>query len=84
MTSTTLKTAASLLPIMAALAACVNSSETYMPDGRKGYTVSCNGAAFSWNHCLSEAGELCGERGYDTYDRTEHGVMRNMVIACKP
>lgn len=51
------------------LGGCAFASETYTPNGQKGYSVTCSGAAASWANCFEKAGELCGSKGYDVLDR---------------
>ena len=58
-----------ILCIAATLLSCAHSSDTYTPDGRKGYMVDCSGSALNWGMCYSKAGELCGTRGYDTLEK---------------
>jgi hypothetical protein len=52
-----------------ALTGCAFSKETYLPDGSKGYSISCDGAAVGINTCFEKAGDLCGPRGYDQLTR---------------
>ncbi|HVZ36442.1 MAG TPA: hypothetical protein VG963_28630 [Polyangiaceae bacterium] len=81
------------------LAGCATRTETYLPDGTKGYTLNCSGAALTWNACLERAGKTCGSRGYEILDRREENgasvggsqfgvfggttVTRTMVVKCK-
>ncbi|MGH8123711.1 MAG: hypothetical protein ACREPT_13170 [Rudaea sp.] len=51
------------------MSACAIVNETYMPDGSKGYSISCDGAAVGINVCFEKAGNLCGAAGYDVIDR---------------
>lgn len=48
---------------------CAMVKETYMPDGSKGYSISCDGAGVGINVCFEKAGELCKEAGYDLINR---------------
>lgn len=48
---------------------CAISKETYLPDGTKGHSISCDGAAVGINTCFEKAGDLCGSRGYDLLSR---------------
>jgi hypothetical protein len=45
------------------------SKETYLPDGRLGHSISCDGSAVGMNVCFEKAGELCKGRGYDLVSR---------------
>ena len=51
------------------ISSCAMVSETYMPDGSKGYSISCDGAAVGINVCFEKAGSLCGASGYDIINR---------------
>jgi hypothetical protein len=51
------------------VASCAMVKETHMPDGRKGYSISCDGAAVGINVCFEKAGELCGAKGYEIINR---------------
>jgi hypothetical protein len=53
----------------AGLAGCAMSKQTYLPDGRLGHSISCDGTAVSMNYCYEKAGELCGAAGYDLITR---------------
>lgn len=51
------------------MSACAIVNETYMPDGSKGYSISCDGSAVGINVCFEKAGNLCGAAGYDLITR---------------
>lgn len=51
------------------LTSCAIVKETYMADGSKGYSISCDGAAVGINVCFEKAGDLCGASGYDLLTR---------------
>jgi hypothetical protein len=92
------KIAATLLLIVS-LVGCATGKETYTPSGKKGYTVSCDGAVLGWSHCYEKAGEICKEKGYNilaggtdkgtVVSGTQYGlyggtiIYRNMLIECK-
>ncbi len=73
--------------IIASVAALVSAGcagsvrPTYVPDGRRGFVVSCSGVLNDWTSCLVKAGRACGNRGYDTIRGTEED--RSLLIACK-
>jgi len=48
---------------------CAVTKETFMADGRKGYSISCDGAAVGINVCFEKAWEICEKRGYDLIGR---------------
>jgi hypothetical protein len=52
-----------------ALTGCAFSKEVYLPDGTKGHSISCDGAAVGIATCFEKAGDLCGSRGYDQLGR---------------
>jgi len=60
---------ASALLTMFMVSSCAMVKETYMPDGSKGYSISCDGAAVGINVCFEKAGDLCGASGYDLINR---------------
>jgi len=64
-----------------ALASCSSVRSTYVPDGRRGFVVSCGGVLNDWSSCLVKAGRACGNHGYDVIKGTEED--RSMLIACK-
>lgn len=55
--------------LISTVAACAITKETYMPDGSKGYSISCDGAAVGMNVCFEKAGDICGASGYDLITR---------------
>ncbi|MBT9569417.1 MAG: hypothetical protein IV085_14100 [Thiobacillus sp.] len=58
-----------LVMVVLLVGGCAISKETYLPDGRVGYSISCDGAAVGMNVCFEKAGEICGARGYDLLNR---------------
>jgi hypothetical protein len=63
------------------LTACSNLHSTYVPDGRRGFAITCGGVLSSASSCLVKAGRACGGLGYDTIKGNEDD--RSMLIACK-
>lgn len=61
--------AVAIMLFISAVAGCAITKETYMPDGSKGYSISCDGAAVGINVCFEKAGDLCGAAGYDIITR---------------
>jgi hypothetical protein len=49
---------------MLILSGCALATDTYLPDGSKGYSISCSGAALTYATCFEKAGDLCGAQGY--------------------
>jgi hypothetical protein len=46
------------------LVGCAMADEMVLPDGTKGYNISCDGTVLSMGNCYKKAGEIC-PRGYD-------------------
>jgi hypothetical protein len=74
---------AGLLMALAALAtaACSSVHQTYVPDGRRGYVITCGGLLNNYSSCLVKAGRACGSNGYETLKGSEDD--RDLLIACK-
>lgn len=84
-----------LLIIVLFLTGCVSATKTYTPEGKMGFSISCNGTANNMGDCEQKAGEICGARGYTTYSQTGDSALiltprfggskisRSMLIACK-
>lgn len=85
-----------ILPLALLLTGCVTASPTYGPDGRRAYTIECDGVQHSIGDCYQKAGQLCGAKGYNILTgAVEHGAAasnyfaatsshRSLVISCKP
>ncbi len=61
-------------------AACSTQHSTYVPDGRRGFVVTCAGILDSPASCLIKAGRACGNHGYETIKGSDED--RTMLIAC--
>ena len=70
-----------MMGILLSTASCSSQKATYVPDGRRGFVITCSGFLNSWSTCLVDAGRACGSRGYETIQGSEED--RNMLIACK-
>ncbi len=70
-----------VVTVAVALSACGSVHSTYVPDGRRGYAISCGGFFNSWSACLVKAGRACGSSGYETIKGNEED--RAVLIACK-
>jgi hypothetical protein len=71
----------SALLLLSVLCACATSKEMYLPDGSKGYNISCDGSANSMGNCFQKAGELCGSRGYYILTREGEAVPFGSTVA---
>jgi len=67
--------------LIVALTSCAGQRATYVPDGRRGFVVTCSGLLNGWSTCLVKAGRACASRGYDTIQGSEED--RTLLIACK-
>ena len=47
------------------LAGCAVSKEIYFPNGRMGYSISCDGPNVGMNVCIAKAQDLCSGRGFN-------------------
>jgi hypothetical protein len=78
---------------------CARASNTYGPDGKEAFSISCSGLARNWGMCYEKAGDLCGTRGYEVINQSgDHGsvaavnpssgfagsvISRSLLIRCK-
>jgi hypothetical protein len=81
--------------VLLAISGCATQKSTYLPDGRRGYTVNCSGSALSWDACYAKAGSICKDAGYDVIRQDgDTGsvasplfggsvITRTLLIACK-
>jgi hypothetical protein len=53
---------------------CAISKDMYLPDGSKGYNISCDGSANSISNCYQKAGEICGAKGYALLNREGEAI----------
>ena len=56
--------------VFSLISACATVSETYLPSGKKGYNIGCDGSALSWDLCYNKAGEICKSRGYRVINKS--------------
>jgi hypothetical protein len=70
-----------IVSITLSMVACSGLHQTYVPDGRRGFVVTCGGFLNGWSSCLVKAGQACGNHGYETIKGSEED--RSMLIACK-
>jgi hypothetical protein len=60
---------------------CAHPVATFLPDGQKGYAISCRGFTRDWKGCLVTAGHLCGSNGYEVAYSDE--FQRELIVSCK-
>lgn len=63
-----------LISLVLGLGGCAISKDMYLPDGSKGYNISCDGSANSISNCFQKAGDLCGEKGYVLLNREGEAI----------
>lgn len=61
------------------IGACATSDDTYMADGRLGHVIDCTGNRKGWEACVSKAGDICGNRGYDVISK--NGETTSQAVA---
>jgi hypothetical protein len=73
------------LVTMVGCAIVLPPTATYLPDGRRGYTIECSESM----ECYQQAGWVCGGYGYEVVAAKVYGaystsiLTHNVVIACK-
>ncbi|MDE1183745.1 hypothetical protein [Paraburkholderia sp.] len=88
--------------MLSSLSGCSSTTTmTYLPTGDTGFAINCSGsdASSSWAECYKQAGQVCGNYGYDVISKdvdngatsggTVAGIFganvknRSMVVKCK-
>ena len=80
------------------LVGCATVSQTFLPSGEQGYSITCSGSALTWGHCYEKAGAICGAKGYTIVTKSDEqgsavgggqsgfyggtAFSRNMLIRC--
>jgi len=86
-----MKRALYVLALSLALTACAAVVEPIAgPNGKQGYSISCDGSADSWSKCYNAAAKACGGN-YDIVNSsgnstpTGYGplVTRSLIVSCK-
>lgn len=78
---------ASLALVTIFLTGCVSASKSYLPDGSKGYEVTCNGTGRSWSDCYEKAAEVCAPSKFEVVDKAANEVgtvRRTAYFKCTP
>ena len=53
------------------LGGCIVAKPVYGPDGRQAHAITCSGSiGVDWSDCFIKAGEICGARGYTTWNQS--------------
>lgn len=63
-----------LTSLILGLGGCAMSKDMYLPDGSKGYNISCDGSANSISNCFQKAGEICSTKGYVLLNREGEAI----------
>lgn len=61
----------SVLIMILTLSGCAMSSQTYLPDGRQGYSIDCSGSMLNINVCYKKAADICQSNGYEIVNQNE-------------
>jgi len=66
------------------LAGCgTTAKQAYLPDGTRGYHVSCDGMGNDTGDCYAKAGEICGAKGYSVVNAGGMASARDFFIKCR-
>jgi len=72
------------LACLAVLAGCgTTAKEAYLPDGTRGYHVSCDGVWGASGDCYAKAGDICGAKGYSLVSSGGMSSTRDFFIKCR-
>lgn len=74
-----MKNKAMLAAVAAIVSGCTTAKPMFLPDGRQGFSIRCDGAGLSWENCFSKASEICQARGYDVF--SQNGDSSTIVTA---
>ena len=93
-----MKTALPIILILS-LTACATSKEIDIAEGQRGYSIDCSGDKLNWSLCYQEAGQICGEKGFEIIDKHggtgiviagvrygvygESGLHRRLIVQCR-
>jgi len=53
----------------------------YLQSGKKGVIVSCPSS--NMDSCYSDAGQACGEKGYNIFKKSVDGSYTKLTISCR-
>ncbi len=85
-----------IIVLMSALiSSCAKSKMINLPNGNKGYSITCNGTAVAISKCMEKAGEVCPNGYNEITSHNNRGIMtgfnneqiatsqKGMLIECK-
>ena len=66
------------------LAGCgTTARQAYLPDGTRGYHLSCDGFWASSSDCYAKAGDICGTKGYSVVNAGGMSGTRDFFVKCR-
>lgn len=66
------------------LAGCgTTANQAYLPDGTRGYHVSCDGVWGASGDCYAKAGDVCGAKGYVLVNAGGMAGTRDFFFKCR-
>ena len=68
---------------LAMLSGCATAKDMYLPDGTRGYHVSCGSVSTSSADCYQKAGEICAAQGYTIVNVPGMTSPWDLFIKCK-
>jgi len=61
--------------VLVLLVGCASSAkQVYLPNGNKGWAISCSSHNSDWSDCAQKAGSLCQNRGYKVLGKDSEQV----------
>lgn len=64
------------------LTGCATTSSMYLPDGSKGYSISCDGALVGMDVCYKKASDICGPAGYEIMETDRNTITKSILARC--
>jgi len=66
------------------LCSCSSSNvyQSYSPNGKPSYEISCSNLAGSLSKCYQKAGEICLSKGFNVISKHE-GSFATVIVECK-
>ena len=63
------------------ISSCATTQEVYLQSGKKGVIVSCPSS--NMDSCYNDAGQACGEKGYNIFKKSVDGSYTKLTISCR-